>query len=156
MYFITLFTAGTVALNVLSFKSTEPGKARPGAGAWFGFGHEAIHVKQYEVLIGDPRAIRWVPVEGTFSFDKLGARPVEGGREDDGTPLVIARAHAKERSGILGIGGGGQEGLFPGKASPKLSGAYVTVGDKEVKVEVSVRCCSDSRCSFFFGMLTIE
>ncbi|KAL5523918.1 hypothetical protein ACEPAG_8091 [Sanghuangporus baumii] len=113
----------------------QPGKARPGVGAYFGFGHEAIHVNQYEVLIGDPRAVRWVPMSGTFSFDNLGARAVEGGREDDGTPLVIARARAKERSGIFGIGGGGEEGLFPGKASPKLSGAYVTVGDKEVKVE---------------------
>ena len=79
-----------------------------------------------------------MPMSGTFSFDRLGARPVEGGHEDDGTPLVIARGHAKEHSGILGIGGGGEKGLFPGKASPKLSGAYVTVGEKEVKVDVSV------------------
>ena len=120
----------------LKFVLAEPGKARPGVGAFFGFGHEAIHVKQYEVLVGDSRGTRWVPASGTFSFDRLGAHPVEGGREDDGTPLVIARGHAKERSGVLGIGGGGQEGLFPGKASPKLNGAYVTAGDKEVKVEV--------------------
>lgn len=77
-----------------------------------------------------------MPCSGRFSFESLGARAVDGGHEDDGTPLAIARAHAKERSGLLGIGGGGASGLFPGKASPKLDGAYVTVGDKEVKVEV--------------------
>lgn len=123
---------------LITSPSPEPGKCRPNFGAFFGFGHEAVHVKQYEVLVGDSRGVRWVPSSGTFSFEKLGARPVEGGHEDDGTPLVIARARAKEHSGILGIGGGGKEGLFPGKASPKLSGAYVTVGDKEVKVDVSV------------------
>ncbi|EJD03147.1 uncharacterized protein FOMMEDRAFT_168195 [Fomitiporia mediterranea MF3/22] len=113
----------------------QPGKCRPGVGAFFGFGHEAIHVKQYETLIGDSRGVRWVPMSGSFSFDRLGARAVEGGHEDDGTPLAIARAHAKEHSGFMGIGGGGEKGLYPGKASPKLNGAYVTVGDKEVQVD---------------------
>ncbi|THH08084.1 hypothetical protein EW145_g2940 [Phellinidium pouzarii] len=113
----------------------QPGKCRPKVGAFFGFGHEAIHVKQYEALIGDSRGVRWVPMSGRFSFETLGARAVEGGREDDGTPLAIARGRAKEHSGFLGIGSGGAEGLFPGKASPKLDGAYVTVGEKEVRVE---------------------
>ena len=63
---------------------------------------------------------------------------MEGGHEDEGTPLAIARAKAKEHSGIMGIGSGGKKGVFPGKASPKLSGAYVTVGDKEVGVDVSI------------------
>ena len=77
-------------------------------------------------------------MSGKFSFEKLHGRAVEGGREDDGTPLAIARAKAKEHSGIMGIGGGGEKGLFPGKASPKMSGAWVTVGEKEVSVDVSV------------------
>ncbi|PAV18883.1 carbohydrate-binding module family 12 [Pyrrhoderma noxium] len=113
----------------------QPGKCRPNFGCVIGHSHEAIHIKYYEVLIGDSRGVRWVPCSGRFSFESLGARAVDGGHEDDGTPLAIARAHAKERSGLLGIGGGGASGLFPGKASPKLDGAYVTVGDKEVKVE---------------------
>lgn len=82
--------------------------------------------------------MRWVPCSGRFSFESLGARAVEGGHEDEGTPLAIARAKAKEHQGIMGIGSGGKKGLFPGKASPKLNGAYVTVGDKEVGVDVSV------------------
>ncbi|KAH8119197.1 hypothetical protein DFH11DRAFT_1722744 [Phellopilus nigrolimitatus] len=113
----------------------QPGKCRHDVGAYFGFGHEAIHVRQYEVLVGDPRGVRWVPMSGRFSFEKLGATAVEGGREDDGTPLAIARGHGKEHQGLFGIGGGGKEGIYPGKASPKLDGAYVTAGDKEVKVE---------------------
>lgn len=80
-------------------------------------------------------------MSGSFSFDKLGARAVEGGREDDGTPLAIARARAKEHSGFMGIGGGGHEGLFPGKANPNY-GAFVTVGDKEIKVDVSINTFS--------------
>jgi hypothetical protein len=76
-------------------------------------------------------------MSGRFSFDAAGGRTVEGGKEDDGTPLAIARGKAKEHSGVFGVGGGGQKGLFPGKASPKLNGAYVTVGDKEVEVKVS-------------------
>ncbi|KAI5118244.1 hypothetical protein M0805_007493 [Coniferiporia weirii] len=113
----------------------QPGKCRPGHGATIGYGNEAIQVKQYETLIGDSRGVRWIPMSGRFSRDALGARPVEGGRETDGTPLVIARGHAKEHAGLFGIGSGGQEGTFPGKASPKLDGAHITVGDKEVEVE---------------------
>ena len=41
----------------------------------------------------------------------------------------------------MGIGSHGQKGLFPGKASPKMSGGWVTVGDKEVKVDVSDSAC---------------
>lgn len=123
---------------ITCFPFTEVGKCRAGVGAIVGFGHEAIHVKKFEALLGDQRAVRWVPYSGRLNIRDLGGRPVEGGREDDGTVLVIARAHAQHSSGLFGLGGGGQSGTFPGKASEKLKGAYVTVGDKEVEVDVSV------------------
>jgi len=111
------------------------GKCRPGFGAAIGYGNEAIHVKTFEVLIGDRRAVRWVQAHGRLNPNNLGARPVEGGREADGTPLFVARGFAKEHSGFFGLGGGGEEGLFPGKASIQHNGALVTAGDKEVEIE---------------------
>lgn len=74
--------------------------------------------------------------------DQLGASLVEGGKENDGTPVYIAKA---EYHG----------GTHPGKAGTKLSGesrinyksfgakicstgAYIVYGDKEEKVKV--RC----------------
>lgn len=98
--------------------------------------------------------MRWVPHSGRFDPGSL--HPVEGGREDNNTPLFVAHAHAKEHQGILGFGGGGKEGLYPGKCSEVLDKAFVTVGDKEVGVSVSfslathsvLYTCVDLNCLF--------
>ncbi|KAH8119165.1 hypothetical protein DFH11DRAFT_1722720 [Phellopilus nigrolimitatus] len=112
------------------------GRCRPDEGAFVGYDHEAVHVNYYETLVGDAKGVKWVPHKGHLSISALGgAQPIEGGHENDGTPLAIARACVHEKQGVMGIGAGGKEGIFPGKASTKLDGAYVTVGDKEVKVE---------------------
>ncbi|KAH8119169.1 hypothetical protein DFH11DRAFT_426824 [Phellopilus nigrolimitatus] len=112
------------------------GRCRPDEGAFVGYDHEAVHVNYYEALVGDAKGVKWVPHKGHLSISALGgAQPIEGGHETDGTPLAIARACVHEKQGVMGIGAGGKEGIFPGKASTKLDGAYVTVGDKEVKVE---------------------
>lgn len=55
------------------------------------------------------RGLRWVPASGRLNVNSLGYRPVEGGRENDGTPLYIAQAPHK---GVV----------HPGKASEKLDG----------------------------------
>ena len=65
---------------------------------------------KYEVLVGDPRALRWVDARGRLSVQNLGARPVEGGREKDGTPLFVARVQHGAN-------------VIPGKVSEKLDGA---------------------------------
>lgn len=57
------------------------------------------------------RGLRWVSAHGHLNVQSLGARPVEGGRESDGTPLYIAKAFHK-----------GAE--HPGKASEKLHGKF--------------------------------
>ena len=123
-------------LGVTNACKPELGKCRPGSEASIGFSHEAIHVRQYEVLLANPQGVRWVPHSGRFDPSSVG-RPVEGGREDDNTPRFVARARAKEHQGFMGIGSGGKEGLYPGKCSAKLDKAFVTVGDKEVGVSVS-------------------
>lgn len=63
---------------------------------------------------------------------------MEGGYESDGTRLAIARARVND-NGMLGIGGSGIEGVFPGKVSSKWDGAYVTVGEREIMIKVRSR-----------------
>lgn len=53
--------------------------------------------------------MRWVEDHGHLNPEKLGARPVEGGRDGDGTPLYIAQAHI-------------EGSLQPGKCSTRLDG----------------------------------
>ncbi|KAA1475143.1 carbohydrate-binding module family 12 protein [Dentipellis sp. KUC8613] len=99
----------------------QVGKAssRFGKGAVIGFKHKEIEVGTYEILLGDPRAVRWIDAHGKFRPGNLqGLRPVEGGREDDGSLLFIAQA---EHHG----------GLHPGKCSERLDGAYITYGGDE-------------------------
>lgn len=59
--------------------------------------------------MGDIRALRWVNFRGRLNVQQLGARPVEGGREKDGTPLFIASAQHGPN-------------VLPGKVSEKLDG----------------------------------
>ncbi|KAH9948840.1 carbohydrate-binding module family 12 protein [Amylocystis lapponica] len=91
-------------------------------GAVIGYAHKEIHLPKYEILVGDERALRWVDVRGSAKPEHLQARPVEGGREADGTPLFVAKAHH-------------HNSIVPGKASPKLGGAFIPYSSTEVKVE---------------------
>ncbi|KAF9005097.1 carbohydrate-binding module family 12 protein [Cyathus striatus] len=97
-------------------------------GAVIGYGHDEIHLDTYEILLGDMHALRWVPARGKLDISALGYKPVEGGRDRDGTPLYIALAHHKGAD-------------HPGKASAKLDGAFIPYGgsEKEVK-EYKVLC----------------
>ncbi|KAJ7078890.1 carbohydrate-binding module family 12 protein [Mycena belliarum] len=92
-------------------------------GGVIGYKHEEIHVDTYEILVGDMNGLRWVDASGRLHVGSLGYRPVEGGREADGTPLYIAEAHHKGA-------------VHPGKASEKLDGAYIPYdgGEENVKV----------------------
>ncbi|KAI0822071.1 carbohydrate-binding module family 12 protein [Trametes gibbosa] len=96
------------------FHEGKIGKASPifAKGGVIGYGHKEIHLPKFEVLVGDMRALRWVDTHGRVDLERLGARPVEGGREADGTPLFIAQAHH-------------HGAIVPGKCSSKLSGAFV-------------------------------
>lgn len=61
-------------------------------GAVIGYSNDEIQIDTYEILLGNSNAVRWVDVMGDFNLQNLGARPVEGGRENDGQPLYIAQA----------------------------------------------------------------
>jgi len=67
-------------------------------------------VEEFEVLVGDMKALHWVATRGRLNVASLGHRPVEGGREKDGTPVYVVRAPYKDAE-------------HPGKTSEKLDGA---------------------------------
>ncbi|KAI0697273.1 carbohydrate-binding module family 12 protein [Cytidiella melzeri] len=91
-------------------------------GAFIGYAHNEISLSTYEVLLADPRVVRWVETSGHCRPEELGAQPVEAGRESDGQPLYVAQAYY-------------HNAVHPGKCSPHLSGAFITYGgtEKEVK-----------------------
>jgi hypothetical protein len=68
-----------------------------------------FQVPTYEILVGDMRGLRWVDSHGRLNLSLLGYAPVEGGRDSDGSPLFVARAHYKDA-------------VHPGKVSEKLNG----------------------------------
>lgn len=90
-------------------------------GATIPYDGKEIELKDYEVLCGDSRAIRWVDVNGRMNVQSCG-RLVEGGREADGTPLYVAQAPYKG-------------GTHPGKASERFDGAVISYGDDEKLVK---------------------
>jgi len=100
------------------------GKVSPAAqqGAMIGYGFKEFPIPKYEVLVGDRHALRWVDFQGRLNVRQLGARPVEGGREADGTPLFVALA----RHG---------NAVIPGKVGEKLDGAVIPTNNTEVVSE---------------------
>ncbi|KIL68915.1 carbohydrate-binding module family 12 protein [Amanita muscaria Koide BX008] len=120
MYACRAFTDGTIQVGKASLAFQK--------GGVIGYKFDEIHVDQYEILLGDMRALRWVSAHGKLQLTDPRARPVEGGNERDGTPLYIARALYKG-------------GVHPGKASPKLDGAFIPLDGKEKAVnEYEVLC----------------
>jgi len=101
----------------------QPGKVSPKSnkGAVIGYAHKEVDCPKYEILVGNPSAIRWVQTSGSFNPGSVRATPIEGGREPNGTPLFIAQAPYKGN-------------VVPGKCSEKLGGALVAAGGKEREI----------------------
>jgi len=91
------------------------------SGAVIGYKNHENHFDVYEILLGDPRGVHWVSVSGKINLAYLKAQPVEGGKENDGTPLFIARAYHKGA-------------VHPGKVNANFDGAYIPWGGKEVLI----------------------
>lgn len=70
-----------------------PGEILSGNGAaWFGYNGTTMSTEgDVQCLAGNSNACRWVAVSGPCTVDKLGAEPVEGGWEPDGTRYLIAQ-----------------------------------------------------------------
>ncbi|KAG2146418.1 carbohydrate-binding module family 12 protein [Suillus bovinus] len=87
-------------------------------------------VDKYEILVGNPQAVRWVNVSGQFNLAALGGlRPVEGGREPGGAPQYIAQAPY-------------HGAVHPGKACESFGdGCFIPYDSTEKKVkEYAVLC----------------
>jgi len=102
--------------------STTPGKggSHLKTGAVIGYGNKEIDLNGFEVLVGDPRSVRWVSVSGRFRAKDLDQRPVDGGKDTDGTRLLIARAT---------LGGA----IHPGKIAEGSKAAFIPWGGKETE-----------------------
>jgi hypothetical protein len=98
-------------------------------GAVIGYKKEEIHLDKYEILVGDSRAVKWVPCSGQLNLQALRATPVEGGREPDGSPQYIAQAPY-------------HDAVHPGKAAESFGdGCFIPYDDTEKKVkEYAVLC----------------
>jgi len=97
-------------------------------GGVLGYDNKEIFVNEYEVLVGDMNRLHWVSVTGVCKAANLGQRPVEGGRDKDGTPLYVAQAPYKDA-------------VHPGKAGEGWDGAYIAYDGKERHVkEYRVLC----------------
>ncbi|KZT09204.1 carbohydrate-binding module family 12 protein [Laetiporus sulphureus 93-53] len=102
----------------------QVGKVSPAfeRGAVVGYGSHEAQLPKYEILVGDPRALRWVDVHGRLNVHHLGARPVEGGQEADGTLLYIAKAQQGNN-------------IVPGKVSEKHDCALIPANNTEIQCE---------------------
>jgi len=111
-----------------------PGKASDWfeKGAVIGYQEKEIQLDTYEILVGDKNKVKWVSVTGSLKVDSLGATPVEGGKENDETPLYIAQAP---------YGSNDPVDVHPGKVSETLDGAFIPYDGTEKKVkEYRVLC----------------
>lgn len=97
-------------------------------GGVIGYDNDEISLDTYEILVGDMRGLRWVDASGRLDVNRLGARPVEGGREADGKPIYIAKAPHKDAE-------------HPGKVGPHLDCALIPYGGKEKRIEVYQVLC---------------
>jgi hypothetical protein len=89
--------------------------------------HFENQFNKFEVLIGDPHAIRWVACRKKLNVQGLNATPVEGGTiAKDGGRLYLTRV----RYG---------DGVHPAKAIDQFMGSYLGFGGKEVTIDVSYR-----------------
>lgn len=81
-------------------------------GAEIGRQDRAYPLREYEILIGDPRAVRWVNTHGVPNPQNFGARHVDAGVDAYGSHLFIAQVGhnggdhpARASSGASGNGG---------------------------------------------------
>ncbi|KAJ3300906.1 hypothetical protein HDU76_005973, partial [Blyttiomyces sp. JEL0837] len=98
--------------------SVQVGKCRNGSGCSIAYGGKECGVEKYQVLCGNPQALKWVQVNGTFNHQAMNVRAISAGQDKDGSPLFVAVADVN--------------GSQPGKAGINLNGMNYAYGGKEV------------------------
>ncbi|KAJ1905014.1 hypothetical protein IWQ60_012357 [Tieghemiomyces parasiticus] len=98
----------------------QPGKAAPHLdGAYIAYDGKEVQLKEYFVLCGPGKALRWVACHGSVNFAGANVQPVSECHEESGEPLFIAKASYD----------GGEQ---IGKAGPHLrNGMVFGYADKE-------------------------
>ena len=105
-----------------------------------------LQIGTYEILVGDSRAVRWVPCSGQVNPHSLGpgVTPVEGGREPDGHAIYIAQAPY-------------HGAVIPGKACEVYGdGCFIPHDKTEKKVKVRVRLTATTRSVSHYRILRQE
>ncbi|RKP39716.1 hypothetical protein BJ085DRAFT_13622, partial [Dimargaris cristalligena] len=70
----------------------HPGKAAPHLdGCYICYGGKEIQLKEYFVLCGPAKALRWVACNGGVNFTGANVQPVSECHEESGEPLFIAK-----------------------------------------------------------------
>ncbi|KAI8922354.1 hypothetical protein DFJ77DRAFT_446289 [Powellomyces hirtus] len=87
-------------------------------GAHIAYNGKQIEVPKYEILLGYESAVRWVDGQGPLK--NLVGKPVEGGREPDGTPIYIGQGHLKNS-------------VRPGKVGANYDGCLIAYDNDEEK-----------------------
>jgi hypothetical protein len=80
-----------------------------------------VKLEQFQVLCGRSDALKWFPAEGHLNMQSLTSKPVEGGQEEDGDALFLAKANHENSTQV-------------GQAGPTLNGASIPLWGKEVSV----------------------
>lgn len=87
-------------------------------GAEIGREHKCHAIREYEILVGDARGIRWVETRGVPNPSNFNARHVDAGLDGHGYKLFVTQV---SHNG----------GIHPARAHSGASGAYLAYGGKE-------------------------
>lgn len=98
-------------------------------GSAVGYYNRVIEFNKFEVLIGDPRAIRWVACHKKLNVQELNATPVEGGMiSKNRGPLYITRVRY-------------DGGVHAAKVGENFNGSVLAFRNKEIVIdEYEVLC----------------
>lgn len=75
--------------------------------------------------MADPQGVQWVSFRQQLRLEELGATPVEGGKEANGTLLYVARVRYND-------------GIHPAKCGTHLPGAQLAHSGTEIVIDVRI------------------
>jgi len=91
-------------------------------GSAVGYAGQVVELSTFEVLVADSQGVCWVSCSRQLDVQGLGAQPVEGGKEANGSLLYVARVRY-------------EGGLHPAKCGEHLPAAHLAFHGTEVLVE---------------------
>lgn len=136
---------GVLVSDVVSLADVGKAGKHLNQGAEIGRQHKCHALHEYEILLGDPRAVRWVETHGMPNPHNLGARHVDAGVDAHGHQIFIAQVShnggvhpARASGGTSGIVNSFVRISTHLGSEPHFTvGAYLAYGDKELAFQVS-------------------